>query len=100
MGFKTLKWLYDLGVQHERSRLASYLRNAQSQHQDDMFQIEQALAVEDWDKTKDNIRKKAQQRLEFKHAVDAEVIRIIDGMFRREEKITYGSSMIYLEREK
>lgn len=76
---KTLKWVYDLGVRQERTRIASHLQlRAQGQRisaavMDDMFRDEMQ---------KSRPNKRAIERLDFDRAVARQVDEIIDEIFR------------------
>ena len=78
---KTFRWIYKLGVKHERRRIAAFLQNAQHRR---------------YDSIRDNGRK---QEYADQILVDRAVIDIITQLFSAEEVIQRGRSQMYPEDE-
>lgn len=95
---KTLKWIYKLGVHHERHRVAAFLQSAQNRRYDDVRTIEQQMGMNyrlgDEEGTMDEVEK---QRLKEQVAVDKAVIDIISQMFHGEQKYERGASFMFPE---
>lgn len=89
---KTLRWVYDLGIRHERVRIASHLqihatgaRNSNSVL-DDMFR-------EEMSKSKPN--KKRLERFDFERAVNHRIEEIIQDMFHDNGQWVAGASIMF-----
>jgi len=89
---KLVKWAYDLGIRHERVRIAAHLQvhstNAGNSisAMDDMFR-------EEMSKSKPN--KNRLQRLEFDKAVNHRVREMITDMFHDNGQYVYGNSIMF-----
>lgn len=98
MGLRILQWVYNLGVQHERHRIAAYLQSVQTQHWDDNDYLRRELrGWDDGDNSEKAAKKK--RRIELKLAVDDEIINIIKYMFADEPKYQRGASVMFPEKE-
>lgn len=94
---KALKWVYELGIRHERVRIASHLhlhatgaRNSNSVL-NDMFR-------EEMSKPKPN--KKRLERLDFERVVNHRIEEIINDMFQNNGQWIDGASIMFPEEKK
>lgn len=93
---KTLKWVYNLGVTQERTRIANHLQiHAQGARNniavmDDMFRAER-------ERTKP--RKSNLERLDFDRAVNHRVEEIINEMFESHGDWRPGASILFPDEE-
>ena len=86
---KTLKWVYKLGVKHERRRVASYLVNAQANHYDP-FNVGSSRSL----LFEKDMNDEQKEKIKFRDAVDAEVVSIINGLFEPNERYQRGNKSI------
>lgn len=77
--FKTLKWVYDLGVKQERVRISAHLQAA-AQGRRVSAGVMGDMLFDEGHKRRPN--KRAIERLEFDQAVAREVDDIIESIFR------------------
>lgn len=89
---KTLKWVYSLGVRHERVRVAAHLKS-----------LDSGMRIEN-DTMMDMLReqkpgKTRKQRLEFDLAVNNKVQDIVNQILRPEEHYEMGASLMFPEDE-
>lgn len=94
---RALKWAYDLGVKHERHRIAQYLSSAQAQRYDRMSAFDRELQEEPIISKADAKKRKIEKRFRQKQ-VDREVVDIISGIFYK-ETIDRGESFMFPEGE-
>lgn len=87
---KTLKWIYNLGVNQERTRLAAYLDTARHQ-----ASIQHSTMYDMMHNDAPKMSAKRKDRLAFDMAVEQRVEEIINGMFRADEQYVMGSSILY-----
>ena len=92
---RLVQWAYNLGVQTERRRIASYLQVAQDQTASSVSRLRAQLADPSM-----NWEKEEAMHLEKRIAVDESIINIIGGLFRSEDKYQRGSSVMFPEKEK
>ena len=88
MSLNTLKWIYTLGVKHERRRIAAFLQETRQHHQRNISRINTRFdggAVKESDK--------------HDLAVEYSVNQIIDDIFRIETSYTNANSIMYPEGE-
>lgn len=88
MTLNVIKWVYDLGVRHERERIAGQLRNIQAQHAAGMATSVRPRLIE---ADEDEWRKK--ERLKFQAAVGQEVHYIIEDIFKADFTASLPSIM-------
>lgn len=89
MGLSVLKWVYELGVKHERNRIAAYLRHSQPLR--DPYEIERRVLGANPQLTPTEAKRRAQ----WQYEVDMGVNSIIDGLFNAEEKYVRGESVMF-----
>lgn len=89
---KTLKWVYDLGIRHERTRIASHLRVASTAT---MTNREIMTDMLDEEMTRGKPSKKRKERLEFDIAVNHKVLDIINDMFDAKGDWIPGASLMF-----
>lgn len=95
---KTLKWVYDLGVRQERTRIASYL---QLEAQRAGIQRDTALdMLRERADSKKPFSKERKAKLDFSIAVNDRVADIIHTMFMGEQHYEMGASFMYPEDER
>lgn len=92
---KTLKWIYDLGIRHERVRIASHLQLASQQARtsnESMMDMMRDLGEK-------KFSKKRSERLEFNVAVNDRVQVIIQDMFQTSDTWVSGASIMFPDDE-
>jgi len=94
---KTLKWIYKLGVRNERHRIAAYLQTAQGNRLD---RLNDSINYDAPITSKKDATARAKRKADLNRAVDQEVINIIEGLFRGEERYERGESIMYPEDER
>lgn len=95
--FKTLKWVYGLGVTQERQRIAAHLERAgygartEAGHISDMLNSNQDIKA---------FKTERLRKMEFNQAINERIGVIIDGIFRSEGQWVGGKSILYPEEKK
>lgn len=86
------KWAYDLGIRHERVRIAAHL---QAQVQGARLSNETIGGMFDEELTKKRPNKNRVQRLEFERAVNHRIQEVIDEMFNPRGEWTPPASTMF-----
>lgn len=95
-----LKWVYELGVKHERRRVAAYLRNTQAFKWQEVDRMERQMAsIFDSSKTT-KLSEAEKQQLMQRIAVERAVEEIIASIFRSQDQYVPGPSVMFPEGEK
>ena len=89
MGINILKWVYDLGVNNERNRIAAYLDRTALQVRADYTDDLDCLRGED------NMSKRNMVSLEKSIELQQQVERIIRGLFKSEHTYVTGESIMF-----
>lgn len=93
---RTLKWTYELGVKHERQRIARAL-----EAQANMLRHEIEVTGVMIQNYKDpNVKNARKRRLEFKQAVTARVKDIVDEIFTPQHEYSSYFSLMFPDEEK
>lgn len=90
---KTLKWIYGLGVNHERERISGYLQ-AEAQRASNFTDVADVMLSEP--RGKKEITEKRKKKLELQVAVENRVQEIVHDMFRSQnEQYIPGDSFMF-----
>lgn len=93
---KTFKWIYKLGVKHERRRIAAFLQTAQNRRYDHINMLEReykaSYRLNGEEGTVDEIKV---ARIKEQQAVDEAIIDIIDQLFTPNPSIERGESVMF-----
>lgn len=89
---RTLKWIYDLGIRHERVRVASHLQ-IQSTGVRNSNTVMEDMFREEMSKKRPN--KTQLERLDFQKAVNHRIEEIIQDMFHDEGQYISGASIMF-----
>lgn len=90
MGLNVFKWIYNLGVHHERQRIASHLRVVQAEFRSDQANLHDEFHL------KNNIPR--DKKVEAK--VKAHILDIISSIFYNPDDVVKGNSVMFPEGEK
>ena len=91
---KTFKWVYKLGVDQERQRIAGRLQIAAQgavRNRDTAYDMLREIGKNE------SVKPKRKERLEFEMAVNDRVNEIIGELFRYNEEYITGSSFMFPE---
>ena len=88
---RTLKWVYSLGVRHERQRIASHLQLEATQARNENDAIYDVMR----EKSERNTKVQNKKRLELQTAVNNRVADIISDMFRSNDNWIAGPSFMF-----
>lgn len=93
---KTFKWIYKLGVRHERRRIAAFLQTVQNRRYDHVSMLEReyeaSYRLNDEKGTVDEVEI---ARLKEQQAVDEAVIDIISQLLAPNPPIERGESVMF-----
>lgn len=96
---KMLKWAYDLGIRHERVRIASHLQLESTRAHNSMDRDMEFMRVMN-ESPKIKVSKSAKEKLDFNIAVNHRVQQIIQNMFESSpDKWIPGASVMFPDDE-
>lgn len=90
---KTLKWMYDLGVRQERTRIARELENAMTRHHN-------AASISNSMLRDPETKEQRKNRLQFREAVHHEVLEIVNVIMQPHSAEQFPTSVMFPEGEK
>lgn len=93
---RTLKWVYNLGVKQERTRIAAYLEQVGHEARTEREQLDYMIRD---NKELKAFKEKRMKQLEFNEAVNARIQVIISDMFQDNGQWRPGASIIFPEEE-
>lgn len=92
---KLVKWAYDLGVRHERARIANFLELESQRSSSNRNSIDQKM--NEIATSKKDYANKKRKKLEISFAVEQRVEQIIQAIFYEQSDWTSRGSVIFPE---